>query len=105
EVHLVGLGAAAVLLRVGQAEQARPAEGADQLARELAARLEVGGPGCELGVGDLAGELEQRGRLVGGQDPLDVGGSTHRTTSSVGRVLRRSTPNSVQTTMSSIRAP
>jgi hypothetical protein len=51
QVHLVGLGAAAVLLGIGQAEQTGPAKGAQYVAGELAARLVVVNSRSQLTVG------------------------------------------------------
>ena len=79
QVDLVRLGAAAVLLRVRQPEQAGPAERADHLARELAARLEVLDPRRQLAVGQLGRQGEQVAGLVGGQDAFD----RHKVTRSV----------------------
>ena len=105
QVHLVGLPAAAVLHRVGQAQQAGPAESTQDLTGELAALLEVGRPRGQFGVGHLPGEFQQVVRLIGGQDPVDRRVRVHRITRSVGSVLSRSAPESAQTTMSSMRAP
>ncbi len=55
----------------------------------------------EFAVGEVGGEFEQARGLVVRQDAFDG----HSCTNSVGRVLSRRTPSSVQTTMSSIRAP
>lgn len=101
EVDLVRLGGTAVGLGVRQAEQARAAEGAQQLAGELGALLESGGPGGEFPVGEFGGQVEQVVGLVGRQYPVD----SHSAMSSVGVVLSRATPSVVQTTMSSMRAP
>jgi hypothetical protein len=59
QVDLVRLTAAAVLLRVGKPEQSDLANGADELARELFAVLELGGVRCELVVRQLRDELQQ----------------------------------------------
>ena len=63
EVDLVGLGAAAELLGIGQREQARAAEGAERLDREAGlgggGALGVVDPGPQLLVADLAGQVDQ----------------------------------------------
>jgi hypothetical protein len=67
QVHLGGLPAAAVLLGVRQPEQARLAERAEQLARELRLRLAVGGARGHLALDQVGGQLEQVPRLRGRQ--------------------------------------
>ena len=67
EVDLVGLVAAAVLLGVGQRQQAGLAEHPEDLAREGLGGLRLGRPRRELLGRDLAGEGEQVAGLVGGQ--------------------------------------
>jgi hypothetical protein len=67
QVDLVGLTAAAVLLGVRQPQQAGLAEDAEELARELAARLVLGRPRRHLAVHEVAGELQERLGLGAGQ--------------------------------------
>ena len=71
QVDLVGLAAAAVLLGVGQAEQAGLAQGAEHLAREPAVGLVRRGLRRELLAGQLAGQVEQRRGLLGRQVTVD----------------------------------
>jgi hypothetical protein len=77
QVDRVRLGAAAVLLRVGQAEQPGLAEEAVRLAGVLLqpgrSLLGLGGRREELLLRDLAHQGEQLDRLVGGQVPLGHG--------------------------------
>jgi hypothetical protein len=67
EVDLVGLARSAVGLGVGQAEQPGAADRADDVARELAPRLEVARLAGELTGGDLTGEIQEVVRLVVGE--------------------------------------
>jgi hypothetical protein len=57
QVDLVGLAAAAPPLRVGQAEQPRPAQQAERLAREGPGPLRGGGGRLQLLDGQLVGEV------------------------------------------------
>ncbi len=59
QVDLVRLRRAAVLLRVGQAEQPGAAQRPEHVAGELAAVLELGCPRLELGGREIADEVEQ----------------------------------------------
>jgi hypothetical protein len=61
EVHLVRLAATAVLLRVRQAQQPEAAEGAEDVARELPARLVLRDVRTKLPVDDRAGEVDEVG--------------------------------------------
>ena len=70
EVDLVGLGPAAVFLRIGEAEQARPAQRQEDITRERAGPLRVIDPGTHLLVGDFARELDEIGRLWGRHESL-----------------------------------
>ena len=71
QVHLVRLAGAAVLLRVGQAEQPGPAEGAEHLARELARAPRSRRPAGPVPGRPARGSAPAARRLVGGQDPVD----------------------------------
>src|SRR6201999_4515454 len=105
EVHLVGLSASAVLLAVGEAEQAGAAKGADQVPRELGALLVIGCLRRDLIARELADQGEQIASLLGGKDAVDRHPQPPTTSRSRSIVSSRSTPSSVTTTMSSIRAP
>jgi hypothetical protein len=59
QVGLIGLAAAAQLLGVGQAEQARLAEQGELLPGEPALGLGLGDGRAQLLVGDLPGQAEQ----------------------------------------------
>ena len=71
QVHLVGLSAATELLGVGEAQQPGAAQGGEHLAREHLVGLGGDHPGGELGAGDVAGQLEEVGGLLGGDQTLD----------------------------------
>ena len=122
QVGLVGLPAAAEPLRVGQREQARPAEDPEHLARERPVPLGRIDPRPQHLVGQLRwsartgrgsphpGSPARRSRRWHARlrHDLRASGTTHRTstqTSSRLALFSRSQPCSVQTTMSSILAP
>ncbi len=105
QVGLVRLARTAELFGVRQPEQPGPAEQLELRARETPVALSGGGGWPEFIVRDLGCQLEQRaGRVVAA---LALGGAHQIRTPTSSRVtlLSRSQPVSVQTTMSSIRAP
>ena len=71
EIHLVGLSATAVLLRIRQTQQASRADGGEDVAREALRVLLLGGPGTDLPRGEVAGEAQQVAGLLGGQVTFD----------------------------------
>ena len=79
EVDLVGLPRAAVLLRIGEGKQARPAEGAEDLLRERVLALGLVHQRRELLAADLAGQLDEVGGFVGGHQPRRWHGPDTRT--------------------------
>ena len=76
QVDLVGLAAAAHLLGEGQAEQAGVPQDAEDLAGEPLLPLVGRRLRRQLGVGQLAGQREEVGGLLGGQLTLDAHGSS-----------------------------
>jgi hypothetical protein len=78
QVDLVGLAAAAELLRIGQPEQARPAQGREEALGVGLGALVVVHARRQFLVGDLARQLDERPGLVGGQEPVDRHGVSYR---------------------------
>ncbi len=68
EVDLVGLATAAVLLGVGEPEDAGLAEHREHVARERLGGLGLGHPGVQLLVREVADQADQVGGLVGRHD-------------------------------------
>ena len=67
EVDLVGLRATAVLLRVGQSQQAGASQGPERLPGEGLGRFGVGSQREQLALCDLAHQVDQRGGLLCGE--------------------------------------
>jgi hypothetical protein len=103
QVDLVRLAAAAPSLRVGQAQQPRPAQQAERLAREGPGPLGRAGRGLQLLDGQLVGEVKQFLHHAAAIARVTI----YRSTITISRValLSRSPPSGVHTTMSSMRAP
>jgi hypothetical protein len=71
QIDRVRLTTAADLLVERQPEQPGLAQGAERLPRKALLPLVRGRLRCQLGVGQLAGERDEVGRLLGGQLAVD----------------------------------